>query len=114
MNQHIDPLPNFYKGTGLSKSPFEYLNAQFNLSAAQFEQLNKWLLVVEKQAAEKQLAREESTGKNRLPPNVPLPYYGTAAGGVDFKFIPTGLGVIVIVTESITGETLDLTEYDLW
>jgi len=112
MSQQDDPLPNFYNGTGLAKTPFESLNAQFRLTEMQFNQLNQWLLEVEKEAAVKQLADPQSKG-TRLPDG-PLPYYGTLAGGVHFTFTPVGLGVCISATEEITGKTIVLTDFSDW
>ena len=42
------------------------------------------------------------------------PYYGAIGGGVTYSFTPTGLGMIIEVTEGITGLTLDLTDVDSW
>lgn len=41
-------------------------------------------------------------------------YYGAIGGGLTYSFTPTLLGTVVKVTESATGETLDLTRYDEW
>lgn len=42
------------------------------------------------------------------------PYYGAMGGGLTYSFTPTGLGVIVKITEAITGEEIDVTDYDTW
>ena len=39
-------------------------------------------------------------------------YYGASGGALTFQFSPTGLGLIFKVTNALTQETLDLTEYD--
>ncbi|MFA6233842.1 MAG: hypothetical protein WC824_06595 [Bacteroidota bacterium] len=41
-------------------------------------------------------------------------YYGTIDGGYTFSFTPTGLGVAVRVKNAVTGEEIDLSDYDLW
>jgi hypothetical protein len=42
------------------------------------------------------------------------PYYGTIGGGLTYSFTPTSVGMIIIVKESVTGEELNLTDYDSW
>lgn len=42
------------------------------------------------------------------------PFYGAMGGGLTYSFTPTGLGVVLIVTESSTGEELNLTDFDSW
>lgn len=40
--------------------------------------------------------------------------YGAIGDGLTFMFTPTGLGVMTRVQESVTGEVLDVTDYDGW
>ena len=42
------------------------------------------------------------------------PRYGAAGGGYTYSFIPTGIGLIVKVTEYYTKKTLDLSDYESW
>ena len=42
------------------------------------------------------------------------PYYGAIGGGLTYSFMPTGLGSIVTVTETITGKTLNVSEALDW
>lgn len=49
--------------------------------------------------------------------NLPLPldtYAGASGGRFTFSFTPTSLGVVTVVTDQLTHETLDLTDYDSW
>lgn len=49
----------------------------------------------------------------RTLPEIPNEYFGSAGGGYWFKFIPTGLGVIVMAgREDVPEMDIDLTEYD--
>lgn len=41
-------------------------------------------------------------------------YYGAIGGGTIYKFIPTSLGVIFNVENSVTGHMIDLTDYESW
>jgi len=50
--------------------------------------------------------------KDKLP-KLPEGYFGAAGGGHWFKFIPTGLGTIVIAgREDVPEMDIDLTEYE--
>jgi hypothetical protein len=40
--------------------------------------------------------------------------YGATGGGYTYSFTPTSLGCVTKVTNNVTGETLDLTDYDSW
>lgn len=49
----------------------------------------------------------------RTLPELPNDYFGVVGGGYWFKFIPTGLGVIVMAgREDVPEMDIDLTEYD--
>lgn len=39
---------------------------------------------------------------------------GAIGGQFTFSFTPTGIGVVVKVRDCVTGEELDLTDYDSW
>jgi hypothetical protein len=41
-------------------------------------------------------------------------YYGAIGGGYTYSFTPTGLGVVAKVTNNLTHEELDVTDYDAW
>lgn len=41
-------------------------------------------------------------------------YTGAIGGRFTFSFTPTSLGEVIKVTDSITNETLDLSDYDSW
>lgn len=42
------------------------------------------------------------------------PYYGATGGGVTYSFLPTSLGTILIVKESITGKELNVSDACDW
>lgn len=60
---------------------------QFNLSEDQLKKADEWMKQREK-------------------------YVGAIGGQFTFKFTPTGLGVIVVISDA--EGSLDLTNYDLW
>lgn len=58
--------------------------------------------------------------KNSLPPELSEMlmegevYYGAIGGGLSYTFIPTSLGTILVVEESLTGKKLNVTEATGW
>lgn len=42
------------------------------------------------------------------------PYYGATGGGLTYSFIPTSLGDICVVKETITGKELNVSEATNW
>lgn len=40
------------------------------------------------------------------------PYTGAIGGSLSYSFTPTSIMTIVVVTHLVTGETLDVTDYD--
>ena len=45
---------------------------------------------------------------------LPQKYTGAVGGRYTYSFTPTSLGVITKVSDAITNEVLDLTEYEGW
>lgn len=90
--------------------------SNFRLSKEQLCKLNEWLIEVEQRAAQLQAeeAMHKGDGAHIEISLVQLPYYGAIGGGLKYTFIPNGIGVSSVVTEAITGESIDLTEYDEW
>ncbi len=65
----------------------------FEVTEDQQKQISKWVKRIQKKHGD---------------------YYGAIGGGVTYMFTPTGLGVVLEVKESKTGETLNVTDYDNW
>ena len=65
----------------------------FTLSESQIQEITEW--------QRNQIQRED-------------PYMGPIGSRFIFKFTVTNLGEGVIVEDSVTGESEDFTEYDLW
>ncbi|MDP2762032.1 MAG: RNA 2'-phosphotransferase [Sideroxyarcus sp.] len=106
---------------------------RFELTLEQEKRFKVWLVAVTQRAAEmqeeqekvnrpkmlermlkisasRQLSDKEEWMLSRLksPLPRPLPYYGEDGGGISFTFTPTKRGTYCRVTESITGEFIDL------
>lgn len=92
--------------------PIQYPEVDFSLTSDQVCRLNTWIREVHLRAAEKQLASSFAEKVNKY--GLSVPNYGAIGGGYSFSFTGTGLGTVCTVTESITGEVLDLSNYEGW
>lgn len=117
---------------GLRDIGFAY-PTRFELTIEQNKRLQEWLIDVTQLAAKIQgkqenvnrplmlermlkisasrpLSEKEEGMLSRLkkPLPRPLPYYGEEGGGISFTFVPTKRGTFCRVTESITGNFIDL------
>ncbi len=90
----------------------------FGISQQQALKLEDWITEIYKKAYRRQV--ESSKPDSDLSRAITMfatehdPYYGAIGGGISYTFTPTSLGTIVKVKEAITGEELDLTEYNDW
>ncbi len=41
-------------------------------------------------------------------------YVGAVGGAFSYNFTQTGIGVVSVIIDNITHETLDITDYDTW
>lgn len=94
------------------REPMQF-GEKFELSEAQIKQFDVWAVGVEQRAAAAQFEHAQQNGWAFHYPEK-LPYYGAIGGGYSFTFTPTGIGMACTVTEFITGESIDLTDYDSW
>lgn len=74
----------------------------FSLTHEQELKLNPWIEEQDKKSAEKQ----------RRPDG--HPNYGAIGGAYTYSFTPASIGMIVKVQNSVTNETIDLSDYDDW
>jgi hypothetical protein len=94
------------------------IDNMFALDAEQKKKLDIWKKEVQAKGVEQQ--------KASIPKSDPFydafeiswengfPYIGSIGGAFTYSFKPTSIAMIVKVTDSITGEMLDLTDYDSW
>ena len=68
----------------------------FTLTNSQKEQIKLWSEIQDKKVAFKQLKDK--------------PNYGSCGGAYSYIFVPTTIGLIVKVKNTLTGETLDISE----
>jgi hypothetical protein len=78
---------------------------KFEVTPEQEEKINEWYETLKPRIIAEGL--KDPFGENE-------PYYGAIGGGLSYAFIPTGLGVCLTVKESITGETIDVTDFENW
>lgn len=95
------------------REPIQYSQVNFELTKEQVIKLNEWIIEVEKRAAAIQMEKAKLNGW-KFPYPRPLPYHGALGGGLTFSFSPNGIGVHCKVTEGITGESIDLSDYSDW
>ena len=72
----------------------------FKIPTGQRDKLAAWAAEQDRKVAERQ-GRDE-------------PYYGSCGGELTYSFTPTSLGVVVVVRNGVTGESINLTDYDNW
>lgn len=92
---------------------FDKPSETFGLTVAEAKCIDDWYesLKPEILAIQKQNNQVGSLGDTI---NHSEPYYGAVGGGLSYTFIPTSLGNIVTVTESITGKKLNVSDATDW
>ena len=79
----------------------------FSLTVEQRRKLQEWKAAQDAKVVEMQKDEDHPFGNDK-------PYYGAIGGELNYSFTPTTIGLIVTVTNTLTNETIDLTEYDSW
>ena len=100
------------------RGPFDRVSLQlgeneFTLDANQLAKLNLWLAQVAERADE----RHRKDGYGSLVDkfkSMGSVYAGVSGGNLTFTVTPTSLGDVFKVADAITGEVIDLTDYDNW
>ncbi len=88
---------------------------KFEVTPEQQKKLDEWLKDVYSRAVNKQIEETKEPNEfHRFCWDNGVPYTGTIGGGLSYIFSPTSIGLCLTVKESLTGEEIDLTEYDLW
>lgn len=91
---------------------------KFKLDEKQVEKLIVWKKEQNKKVAEKQDEAEEIAAKNKeYIPSFRMKreaYYGACGGGYEYIFAPCSLGMGVSVRNTITGEEINLSDYENW
>ena len=87
----------------------------FEVTKDQEEKIDKWLKEkIYPKAIKKQ--KKQLKKRKQLPTHVHISSWemGYPASSVQYIFTPTGIGTCLVVKESVTGEELDVTDYDTW
>lgn len=90
------------------------LSDSFHLDKAMFESFLSWQNDVLEKARQKQMAADTDGKLKHFLRMIDGPYYGSIGGGFTWKITHTSVGTIIKCTEAITGEEIDLTNYDMW
>ena len=72
----------------------------FSMDSSQIEKFERWAKLQDNKVAKLQ--------------NKKFAYYGASGGGYIFEFSPSGIGTSIYVRNSITKDTIDLSEYHNW
>lgn len=85
---------------------------KFELDEKQVEKLNVW----KKEQNKKVAVAQDKYGDKDLPSfrMEGEAYYGACGGGYEYIFTPCSLGVGITVRNIITGEEINLTDYENW
>lgn len=109
----MQPFFLLWSSAMLPRKPLPTLN-MFALDKAQSEKLATWSKEQEAKALERQRATLPSEEFDQLTMSGKHPYTGAISGAYTYSFTPTSLGTVVKVTNGLTGETIDLTDYESW
>jgi hypothetical protein len=88
-------------------------NYDLELDAVQLAQLNRWLEGIFDRIDKKHHARGRGQLAEIFKQRGEV-YAGVSGGNLTFEITPTGLGTVFKVRESVTGEAIDLSDYDTW
>ena len=80
----------------------------FTICKTQIDKLTAW--------REGLLPKQIEISKAQFPdyPDDWHPYSGAIGGSLQYSFTHTSLGTVVKVTDSFTGEAIDLSDYEMW
>jgi hypothetical protein len=86
---------------------FDTTARTFSLNKAEADVVDKWIKSLEPEILAIQGDKFDMVSHG-------VPYYGTLGGGLRYSFLPTGLGDILTVKETITGKELNVTDALDW
>jgi hypothetical protein len=87
---------------------------QFSVDKEQMVKINKWKSELDKKTIAKQKESMSEKDFSFLTQDGKYPYGGAIGGSLTYSFTNTSLGTVVTVKDGFTGETLDVTDYDMW
>lgn len=86
----------------------------FNLSPDDLAKIDLWKKEIDKKIIASQKETMSASDFELLTDNGNYVYYGAIGGGLTYSFSINSLGTVVTVKEAVTGEVLDLTDYENW
>ncbi len=99
----------------------------FTINEEQYQKFIQWKQIIEKKIIERELKsgiriadreklnyKEIESRKKQLQTGQFKVYYGTVENGYKFSFFPTSVIDIILVENTLTGDNIDLTDYDNW
>lgn len=86
----------------------------FEITASQRKAVSEWHESIKSEIIEAQRKTMAPDDFSRNTSDGKYPYYGSISGGLTYSFTPTGLGVMLVVTEHSTRKSINLTEYEKW
>lgn len=84
---------------------------RFEIDRQQQEKLAVWIAEQDRRIQEDQQKSEDENVRRLSQDGA---YYGAIAGAYTFSFTPTTLGTALIVSNCVTKEEINLTDYDSW
>ncbi len=102
------------------------MDTVFTIEADSLPRLQEWMDTVEQKYAQQQVAtgrhfngtplheHELRMVRDSIERGDPTPYYGAIGGAYEYSFVPTGIGTAVKVRNVVTGDAIDLTDYEAW
>lgn len=87
---------------------------KFEILEKDKKSISEWIKKADNIAIEKQKKEFTKEEYDFYTKGLGFPYTGIIGGNITYSFTPTGLGVITKITHKLTGEVLDLTDYDSW
>ena len=92
---------------------FEKPSTKFGLNIAEAKCIDDWVESLRPEILAIQNAGSKRTGIDDSITGGE-PYYGATGGGLSYTFIPTSLGTIITVKETITGKELNVSDALGW
>lgn len=80
---------------------------KFEIPVHRVVELKKWKKEQDRKVANKQAAKKGITKEWKK-----FAYYGAIGGAYVYKFVPTGINIVIKVENVVTKEEIDLTDYE--
>ena len=99
----------------ISTTRDETVKFTFTVERWQHDKYLVWVDEQNKKAVEIQKKKIKNPGPEHIMCwEMGYPYCGAIGGEISWEFTPTGLGDCCVVKHSVTGEELNLTDYNSW